>query len=117
VVVDVSFSSVFLGLVLMGDVDVLDLRVVVLMGVGGQEMHPVLASMEVVRDVEMLVAVVEGVVVMASSWLCVHRPSIQWLSFLLYAALPRPAEAVVAPVERQLRPRQESRSEGRIPHR
>jgi hypothetical protein len=53
-------------------VHVLDLRVVVLVRVSGQEMHPVLASMEVMGDVEMLVAMVEVGMVMATSRLCLH---------------------------------------------
>jgi hypothetical protein len=73
VVVDVGFPPVLLGLVLVGDVHVLHLGMVVLVGMGRQEMHPVLPSMEVVGDVIVLVAVVEGVVVMATSRLRDHR--------------------------------------------
>jgi hypothetical protein len=73
VVVDVGFPPVLFGLVLVGDVHVLHLGMVVLVGVCRQEMHPVLPSMEVVGDVIVLVAVVEGVVVMATSRLRDHR--------------------------------------------
>jgi hypothetical protein len=67
VVVDVGLPSVLLGLILVRDVHVLHLGVVVLVRVSGKEMHPILASMEVMGDVEMLVAMVECVVVMATS--------------------------------------------------
>lgn len=72
-VVDVGLPPVLLGLVLMRDVHVLHLRMVVLVGVRRQEMHPVLSSMEIVGDVVVLVAVIERVVVMATSRLRGHR--------------------------------------------
>jgi hypothetical protein len=73
VVVDVGLPPVLLGLVLMRDVHVLDLRVIVLVRMSRQEMHPILASVQVMGDMEVLVAVVEGVVMMATSRLRVHR--------------------------------------------
>src|SRR6266542_7122936 len=62
VVVHVPLPAVLLRHVLMGHVDVVHLRVVVLVGVGGEEVAPVLTSMEVVGDVEVLVTMLDGVV-------------------------------------------------------
>jgi hypothetical protein len=66
VVVDVGFPAVFLVDVLMGDVDVFDLGMVVLVRVCGEEMHPVLASMQVVGHVIVLVAMLQGGVCMVT---------------------------------------------------
>lgn len=44
------------------DVRMLNRRVVVIVGVGGQEMHPVLTLMKVVRHVIMLVTMLDGLV-------------------------------------------------------
>jgi hypothetical protein len=57
VVVDVGLSPVLLVDVLVGDVDVLNRRMVVLMDMGRQEVTPVLSTMKVVGDVVMLVPV------------------------------------------------------------
>ena len=62
-VVHVSFPPMLPFHVPVRDVDVLDLGMVVVVGMSGQQMGPVLAPMQVVRDVEMLVTVFDGVVV------------------------------------------------------
>jgi len=74
-VVHVPLPAVLLRHVLMGHVDVVHLRVVVLVGVGGEEVAPVLTSMEVVGDVEVLVTMLDGVVVMVTLCLSRHRAS------------------------------------------
>src|SRR5215216_6701159 len=65
VVVDVSLAPVLLLDVLMRDVHVLQLGMVVLVHVGGQQVAPVLPSMQVVGHVEVLVIVHRRLVVMA----------------------------------------------------
>jgi hypothetical protein len=70
VVVDVRLPAVLLVDVLVGDVDVLDGGVVVLMGVGGQEMDPVLAPMEVMGHVIVLVAMLQSVMLMMAPRSC-----------------------------------------------
>jgi hypothetical protein len=74
VVVDVRLPAVLLVDVLVGDVDVLDRGMVVLVGVGGQEMDPVLAPMQVVGHVIVLVTVLQSVMLMMAprSWHAVH---------------------------------------------
>jgi hypothetical protein len=54
VIVDVGLAAVLLVDVLVRDVDVLDLRMVVLVRVGGLQVRPVLSAMQVVRHVEVL---------------------------------------------------------------
>jgi hypothetical protein len=66
VVVDVRFPAVFLVEVLVGDVDVIDLGMVVLVPVCGKEMDPVLASMQVVSNVIVLVTMLQSSVCMVA---------------------------------------------------
>jgi hypothetical protein len=62
VVVDMTFPAVLLLDLGVGNVHVLDRRVVVLVRVRRREMAPVLASMEIVRHVVVLVTVLGGLV-------------------------------------------------------
>jgi hypothetical protein len=64
VIVDVRLPAVLLVDVLVGDVDVLDGGVIVLVSMGGQEMDPVLTPMQVVSHVIVLVAMLESVMLM-----------------------------------------------------
>jgi hypothetical protein len=66
VIVHVRLSTMLLVLIDMRDVDVLDRRVVVLMRVRRQEMHPVLSLMEVMGDVIVLVAVLQRFVLVVA---------------------------------------------------
>src|SRR5947208_15097425 len=61
-----GFSSMLLVHVLVGDVHVLQCRVVVIVGVGGQQMTPVLSLVQVVRDVVVLVPVPQGLMLVMS---------------------------------------------------
>jgi len=61
-VVDVSLSAVLLVDVTVRDVNVVHGRMVVLVGMCGQQMAPVLSLMQVVRDVVVLVPVLQGLV-------------------------------------------------------
>src|SRR6266496_6225799 len=65
-VVDVRLAAVLLVDVPVGNMHVLHGGMVVRMGVGGEEMSPVLSLMEVVRHVVVLVAMLQGVVLMTS---------------------------------------------------
>jgi hypothetical protein len=64
VVVHVGLPPVLLLLVLVGDVHMVHGGMVVLMGVGRQQMTPVLSAMQIVRHVEVLVPVLHGIVLM-----------------------------------------------------
>jgi hypothetical protein len=66
VVVDVGLPWVLLLDVLVRDVHVFDLRVVVVMLVGREEVTPVLASMQVMGHVVVLVAVDNGLVLVTA---------------------------------------------------
>jgi hypothetical protein len=66
VVVDVALPPVFLLRIPVRDVHVLHRRMVVIVGMGRQEMAPVLASMHVMRDVEVLVPVLQRLVLMVA---------------------------------------------------
>jgi len=72
VIVYVSLSPVLPVHVLVGHVDMLDLGVVVLVRVRRQQVTPVLSTMQVVRDMEVLVPVLDPVVVMAAVRLRPH---------------------------------------------
>lgn len=61
-VVDVGFSAVLLVHITVRDVHVVHAGMVVLVGMGGQQMTPVLPLMQVVRDVVVLVPVLQGLV-------------------------------------------------------
>ena len=63
-VMNVSLSPVLLCLVAMRRMHVVDPGMVVLVGMGGEQVPPVLATMKVMRDVEVLVAMHEGLVPM-----------------------------------------------------
>lgn len=65
-VVDVRLSPMLLLDVPMRHVHVPDFGVVVLMAVSGEQVRPVLATMQVVRHVKVLVTVLQGLVVMTS---------------------------------------------------
>jgi hypothetical protein len=60
VVVDVSLSSVFLLHVAVRDVHVLQCRVIVLVIMGGEQVPPILSPVKIVRDVIVLVAMLQG---------------------------------------------------------
>jgi hypothetical protein len=60
VVMDMTFSPVLLFDLPVGNVHVLERRVIVLVRVRRREMAPVLASMEIVRNVVVLVTVLGG---------------------------------------------------------
>jgi hypothetical protein len=51
------FPSMLFLHVPVGDVDVVQRGMVVVMGVGGQEMTPVLSAVQIVRDMKVLVPV------------------------------------------------------------
>ena len=70
----VRLSTMLVVLIDVRDVHVLDRRVVVLMRVGGEQMHPVLSLMEVMRDVIVLVAVLQCLVLVVAPRLR-HAPS------------------------------------------
>ena len=61
-VVDVSLSAVLLVDVTVRDVNVVHSRMVVLVGMSGQQMAPVLSLVQIVRDVVVLVPVLQGFV-------------------------------------------------------
>ena len=63
-VVDVRLPSVLLLDVSVRDVHVLDFSVVVFVTVSGEQVPPVLATMQVVRHVKVLVTVLDGLVLM-----------------------------------------------------
>jgi hypothetical protein len=60
VVVNVRFPPVFLVRVAVGDMNMVQCRMVVLVRVSGQQMTPVLSPMQVVRNVIVLVTVLQG---------------------------------------------------------
>src|SRR6266498_2563874 len=62
VVVDVGFPPMLLVHVPVGNVYVLECGMIVFVAVGGQQMAPVLSLMQIVRDVIMLVSVLQGFV-------------------------------------------------------
>jgi hypothetical protein len=66
VVVNMGFSSMLLVNVLVGNVDVIQSRVVVVVGVGGEQMTPVLTLVQVVRHVVVLVPVLQGLMLVMS---------------------------------------------------
>jgi hypothetical protein len=66
VIVNVCFPPVLLFYVLVGDVHMVQFGVVVLVGVGGQQMTPVLPPVKVVRDVVVLVPVLHGFVLVTT---------------------------------------------------
>jgi hypothetical protein len=68
-VVDVGFPPVLLVEVPVGDVDVVEGRMVVIVRVGGQQMSPVLTPVQVVRYVIVLVPVLHGLVLVMTLWL------------------------------------------------
>ena len=72
VVVHVRLSRMLLLHVLVGDVHVLGGGMVVQMAVGGQQVRPVLAPRQIVGDVEVLVIVFLGIV-LVMLWLDGHR--------------------------------------------
>lgn len=61
---DVPFPAMLLLDVSVRDVDMLDRCVVVLVTVSGEQMSPVLTTVQVVRHVEVLVTVLDGLVLM-----------------------------------------------------
>ena len=63
-VMDMRLSAMLLLDVTVRDVYVLHLGMVVLVHVGGQQVPPVLAAMQVVRHVKVLVTVLDGLVLM-----------------------------------------------------
>jgi hypothetical protein len=60
VVVDVCLSSVFFLRVPVRDVHVIQCRVIVLVTMGGEQVPPVLSPVKIVRDVIVLVAMPQG---------------------------------------------------------
>jgi hypothetical protein len=62
VVVHMRLMAMLFLFVDVRDVRMLNRRVVVIVGVGGQEVHPVLTLMKVVRHVIMLVTMLDGLV-------------------------------------------------------
>jgi hypothetical protein len=64
VIVDVRLSPVFLLHVPVGDVHVLDCSVIVFVTMGGEQVPPILSLVKIVRDVKMLVAVLQGLMLM-----------------------------------------------------
>jgi hypothetical protein len=83
VVVDVGLPTVLLGDVLVRDVRVLDLGMVVLVRVRGEEMDPVLPTMVVMGHVVVLLPVHHGFVMMTT----LGRPA--------HPYLPRPGALTV----------------------
>jgi hypothetical protein len=73
VVVDMGFPAMLFGFVLVWRVHVLDRRVVVLVGVSGEQMSPVLTAVQVVRHVEVLVTMNHGLVLMVALRALLHR--------------------------------------------
>jgi hypothetical protein len=65
-VVDVCFPPMLLLRVLVRDVHVIHCRVVVLVSVSGEQVPPVLSLVQVVRDVIMLVAVLQVLMLVVS---------------------------------------------------
>src|SRR5918992_553963 len=68
-VVHVGFPPMLLVEVPVGDVDVVQGWVVVIVRVGGQQVPPVLAPVQVVRHVIVLVPVLRGFVLVMTLWL------------------------------------------------
>jgi hypothetical protein len=73
VIVHVSLAPVLLLGIPMRHVHVLERWMVVLVGVGGQEVPPVLPAMQVMRHVEVLVAVLQRAVLVTGPRLGVHH--------------------------------------------
>lgn len=71
---DVGFSPVLFVGIPVRDVHVFELRMVVLVGVSREEVPPVLATVQVVRDVEVLVSMLEDLMMVAALLLCAHGP-------------------------------------------
>ena len=69
VIVDVGFPPVFLVEVPVGDVHVIQGGMVVVVGVGGKEMTPVLSLVQVMRHVVVLVPVLQGLVLVMTPFL------------------------------------------------
>jgi hypothetical protein len=66
VVVDMGFPSMLLVQVAVGDVHVLQCRMVVLVGVGREKMTPILSLVQVMRHVVVLVAVLQGIMLVVT---------------------------------------------------
>jgi uncharacterized membrane protein YcaP (DUF421 family) len=65
-IVDVSLSSVFLLHVAVRDMHVLQCGVVVLVIMGGEQVAPILSPVKIVRDVIVLVAMLQGLMLVMS---------------------------------------------------
>src|SRR6266542_3388673 len=77
-VVDVRLAAMLLVDVPVGNMHMLHSGMVVRMSVGGGEMSPVLSLMEVVRHVVVLVAMLQGVMLMTSPLLRHPRSPLPW---------------------------------------
>jgi hypothetical protein len=66
VVVHMCLSTMFFLFVDVRDMRMFNRRVVVIVGVGGEQVHPVLTLMKVMRHVVMLVAVLDGLVLVTT---------------------------------------------------
>jgi hypothetical protein len=66
VVVHVRFSTMLFFFVDVRDVRMFNRRVVVIVGVGGEKVHPVLTLMKVMRHVVVLVTVLDGLVLVTA---------------------------------------------------
>jgi hypothetical protein len=104
VVVEVGLPPVLLGLVLVRGMDVIERRVVVLVSVRGEQVAPVLSLMQVVRHVEVLVAMHDRLVLVMASRAPLHRQTSSDRSRLrLPDATPRARERTEDPA-REKRP-------------
>ncbi len=113
-VVQVCLPPVLLRLVLMRGVHVVNLGVVVLVGVSGKQMSPVLATVQVVRYVEVLVAVHHGFVPMMTLLPLLH--GMTFLGSLPTSTIGRystPAGRERAETRRLIATEWESRTRGR----
>jgi len=72
VIVHVSLAPVLLRLIRVRDVNVLNRRVVVIVGVRGQQVTPILPPMEIVGDVVVLVPVLDLIVLVMTAILLPH---------------------------------------------
>lgn len=88
VVVDVRLPPVLLLPVSVRDVHVFDLGVVVLVGVRGEQVHPVLTTMQVVGHVEMLVTVLRSLVVVTTLRLRLHQAYLHSVAYSTDRTLP-----------------------------
>jgi hypothetical protein len=66
VVVHMRLSTMLFLFVDVRDVRMFNRRVVVIVGVGGEKVHPVLTLMKVMRHVVVLVAVLDGLVLVTT---------------------------------------------------